>query len=234
MEAADCSLVLLDARSGKPLNSGGKDPWLRPRHADSALGMFLLNAAGLPACVPPGDCVLPWAQNTRDTHGISLHPHSSMSGEVAPHDTSSRDSPTVHARGIHGFQEATSFPESEASSTGATAGTGKPEPKQAAGEQHAEEQPAQKWHALAAKVNSETAESQCSMGHGLDALRMSLSAQGSPTAQDNSAHPFSETKQGNPGSDSPKDWQDAAGEGPIPVFLLPYRGLKRAQDALHK
>ncbi len=219
MEAADCSLIVLDARSGKPINSSSKEAWLRPRHADSALGMFLLNAAGLPACPPPADCVLPWAQNTRDTHGISLHPHSSMSGEMPPQDTSSWDSPTFHARGADGFQEATSFPESEASSTGATAGTGKPEPKQAPEERHAEEQPAQKWHALAAKVNSETAESQCSMGTGLDALRMSLSAQGSPTARDNGARAFAVTKQGSPELDSPKYWQDAAGEKHLSLVL---------------
>ena len=214
LEAAHCGLILLDAQSGTPLNSSSKDPWLRPRHADSALSVFLLNAAGLPACVPPGACVLPWAQNTRDTHGISLHPHSSMSGETPVQDISSWESPTAHARGTHGFQEATSIPESEASSTGPIGGAGKPDPKQAPDERHAEEQPAQKWHALAAKVKSEAAESQCIMGHGLDALRMSLGPPGSPTALDTGAQHAPEAKPSSPGPASPKYWQEtAAGEG---------------------
>lgn len=233
MEAGDCSLILLDARSGKPLNSSSKDPWLRPKHADAALGTFLLNAAGVPACVPPGDCVLPWAQNTRDTHGISLHPHSSMSREMMPlHNASSWESPSAHGRGARGFQEAASVPESEGSSMGAAASTGKPEPEQAPGKQHAEEQPAQKWHALAAKVNSETAESQCGMGHGLDALRMSLRPPGSPAARDGAAHQAPEMEPGSPGPASPTYWQDAAGEED-PSLVTCMQHLNISQNALH-
>ena len=71
---------------------------------------------------------------------------------------------------------------------------------------HAEEQPVQKWQALAAKVNSETAESQCSMGHGLDALRMSL------RPGDLNAHQATEPEPGSPRPASPRYWQDAAGE----------------------
>ena len=218
VEAVDCSLILLDARSGKPLNSSSKDPWLRPKHADAALGMFLLNADGVPAWVPPGDCVLPWAQNTRDTHGISLHPHSSMSGETPPQDAASIDSPMEHGRGTHGFREATSIPESDSSSTSLTAGAGKPEPKQAPEERHAEEQPEQKWRALAAKVNSEAAEGQCSMGHGLNALRMSLGPPGSPAALD--------MKPGSPGPASPKYWQETAAGEQDTIMLLAHCGLE--------
>ena len=37
--------------------SASKDAWLRPKHGDTALSMVLLNASGLPACMPPGECV---------------------------------------------------------------------------------------------------------------------------------------------------------------------------------
>ena len=48
----DCCLTVLDARHGEPLGIG-KETWLRPRHSDTALGLVLLDAAGLPArCAP--------------------------------------------------------------------------------------------------------------------------------------------------------------------------------------
>lgn len=179
MEASDCSLVLLDARSGKLLNAG-KDPWLRPKHSDPALGMFLLGPAGLPAGMPPGECVLPWAHNTRDTHGISFRLDSTLDGGSSWEEPN-RSSVSSSTHGGGSFAEATSFPASEASSTGARFGTSDSERKQRLEDRSSAEQPGQKWLALAAKVNSESTSSQA---EGQHALRMSLLPEGSPAAQD--------------------------------------------------
>lgn len=64
MGTADCALTVLDARHGEPLGIG-RDTWLRPKHADSALGLTLLDAAGCPLRAPAGPGLLPWAGNTR-------------------------------------------------------------------------------------------------------------------------------------------------------------------------
>ena len=61
---ADCALTVLDARHGEPLGIG-RDTWLRPKHADAALGLALLDAAGCPLRPPAGPGLLPWAGNTR-------------------------------------------------------------------------------------------------------------------------------------------------------------------------
>ncbi|KAK9908560.1 hypothetical protein WJX75_009693 [Coccomyxa subellipsoidea] len=61
---ADCALTVLDVRHGEPLGIG-RDTWLRPKHADSALGLTLLDAAGCPLRAPAGPGLLPWAGNTR-------------------------------------------------------------------------------------------------------------------------------------------------------------------------
>lgn len=60
---ADCALTLLDARHGEPLGIG-RDTWLRPKHADAALGLVLLDASGAPVRPLGCPCVLPWAGNT--------------------------------------------------------------------------------------------------------------------------------------------------------------------------
>lgn len=60
---ADCALTLLDARHGEPAGIG-RETWLRPKHADSAVGMALLDAAGCPLLPPAGPALLPWAGNT--------------------------------------------------------------------------------------------------------------------------------------------------------------------------
>jgi len=212
VEAGDCSMTLLDARSGKPLSSS-KDPWLRPKHPDSAVGMFLLNASGLPACMPPGKCVLPWAHNTCDTHGISFNIHGSLSGgSKSPKGDCSRGSPSPRAQSPRGFEQAMSYPESEASSAGAAFSADDREPKQPLEHQHAEEQPANPWRNLAAKHNIETAESQCNHMHGLDALRMSLGIPGSPAAWEYG----SDVGQGSSGPASPKGRRKSAGAGGYP------------------
>ncbi len=61
---ADCALTVLDARHGEPLGIG-RDTWLRPKHADSALSLLLLDAAGCPLQAPAGPGLLPWAGNSR-------------------------------------------------------------------------------------------------------------------------------------------------------------------------
>ena len=199
-------MVLLDARTGKPLNTG-KDPWLRPKHADSALGMVLLGASGLPIALPPGDCVLPWAQNTRDTHFISFNTHGSMSGGSPKAGGSLAGSPSPTHSALRNtpqhFGEAVSFPASESSNSGARLGTGDPEPKQ-----HSEdEQSGQKWHDLAARVNSE---SQASEAHS------QLSDIGSPPARNAGTAPeapyqAAEARHDSPGPPSPKSLHESAG-----------------------
>jgi len=56
--AADCSLTVLEAGSGEPL---GRDAWLRPRTADSAVALLALDAAGEPLPPPAALLPLPWA-----------------------------------------------------------------------------------------------------------------------------------------------------------------------------
>lgn len=56
--AADCSLAVVDARSGEPL---GRDAWLRPKATDSALALLPLDGAGEPLPPPTAPLPLPWA-----------------------------------------------------------------------------------------------------------------------------------------------------------------------------
>lgn len=201
-------MVLLDARAGKPLNTG-KDPWLRPKHADSALGMVLVGASGLPAALPPGDCVLPWAQNTRDTHGISFNTHRSLGGgsPMARGSLAGSPSPTHSAlrTSPRRFEEAVSFPASESSSTGARLGTGDPEPKQ----NSEGEQSGQKWHDLAARVNSE---SQASEAHSQLSNIGSPPARNAGTTAPEAPHQVAEARHGSPGPASPRSLHDSAGK----------------------
>ena len=57
--AADCSLAVADARSGEPL---GRDAWLRPKAADSALALLPLDGAGEPLPPPSAPLPLAWAR----------------------------------------------------------------------------------------------------------------------------------------------------------------------------
>ena len=215
--AADGSLTLLDARSGTVL-SASKDAWLRPKHGDSALSMVLLNASGLPACMPPGECVLSWANNTRDTHGMFFGgPLGGDSPGGASTEGSASPSLSTREAAASKVQEAISIPASEASSVGT---------HQLGAELHTETQCQNKgaaglldgkWHALAAQLNS--SDSQCSFGDGQDALRMSLAAPGSPPAHDKavlgrdaSAQHHADAKQCSPGSGSPECHHGSAGE----------------------
>ena len=56
--AADCSLAVVDARSGEPL---GRDAWLRPKATDSALALLPLDGAGEPLPPPAAPLPLAWA-----------------------------------------------------------------------------------------------------------------------------------------------------------------------------
>ena len=217
MGAADGSLTLLDARSGTVL-SAGKDAWLRPKHGDTALSMVLLNASGLPACMPPGKCVLSWANNTRDTHGMPFD--GSLGGESsggASSEGSASPSLSTREAAASRVQEAISIPASEASSVGTHQLGAGSHTETALQNEGAAEQPDGKWHALAAQLNS--SDSQCSFGDGQDALRMSLAALGSPPAQDPallgrdaSAQHHAAGKQCSPGSGSPGAHHGSAGE----------------------
>ena len=216
--AADGSLTMLDARSGTVL-SASKDAWLRPKHGDTALSMVLLNASGLPACMPPGECVLSWARNTQDTHGMSLD--SSLGGDSpGGASTGGTASPSLSTReaAVSKVQEAVSIPASEASSVGTHQLGAESHTETHSQNEGAAEQPDGKWHALAAQLNS--SDSQCSFGDGQDALRMSLAAPGSPPAHDEallgrdaSAPPcHHHAKQCSPGSGSPECHHGSAGE----------------------
>lgn len=200
-------MLLLDARAGKPLNTG-KDPWLRPKHADSALGMVLVGASGLPTALPPGDCVLPWAQNTRDTHGISFNTYGSVSGGSPMAEVSLAGSPSPTHSALRNsprrFEEAMSFPASESSSTGAILGAGDPEPKQ----HLEEEQSGQKWHDLAARVNSE---SQASEAHSQLSNVGSPPARKAGTTAPEAPHQAAEARLDSPGPASPRSLHESAG-----------------------
>ena len=213
--AGDGSLTLLDARSGTVLNAS-KDAWLRPKHGDTALSMVLLNACGLPACMPPSDCMLSWAHNTRDTHGMFFDgslggdsPGGASTGGPASPSLSTREAAACKV------QEAISTPASEASSVG-THQLGTESHKEThLRDEGAAEQSDGKWHALAAQLNS--SDSQCSFGDGQDALRMSLAAPGSPPAHDKAllgrdASAQQHAKQCSPGSGSPECHHKSAGE----------------------
>ena len=215
--AADGSLTLLDARSGAVL-SASKDAWLRPKHGDAALSMVLLNARGLPACMPPGECALSWAHNTRDMHGMCLD--GSLGGDspdAASAGGSASPSPTTREAAAAKVQEATSIPASEASSVGTPQLGAEAHTEQLLQDECAAEQPSGKWHALAAQLNS--SDSQCSIGDGQDALRMSLAAPGSPPARDQAmlgrdaaAQHHETAKQCSPGPGSPECHHESAGE----------------------
>ena len=215
--AGDGSLTLLDARSGMVL-SASKDAWLRPKHGDTALGMFLLNACGLPACVPPGKCVLSWAHNTRDVHGMFFD-GSLRGGSPGGASTGGSPSPSLGTREgpVSIAQEATSIPASEASSVGTHQLGAESHPEMPLQDECAAEQPGREWHALAAQLNS--SESQCSIGDGQHALRTSLAAPGSPPAWDQAllgrgpaAQHRAPTKQGISGLGSPECYHESAGE----------------------
>ena len=215
--AADGSLTLLDARSGMVLNAS-KDPWLRPKHGDTALSMVLLNACGLPACMPPGECVLSWANNTRDTHGMFFD--GSLGGDSpGGASTGGSASPSLSTReaAASKVQEAISVPASEASSVGTHQLGAEMRTDRALQDEGTAEQPNGKWHALAAQLNS--SDSQCSFGDGQDALRMSLAAPGSPPARgpalpgrDAAAQHHAAAKQCSPRSGSPESHHGSAGE----------------------
>ncbi|KAK9818994.1 hypothetical protein WJX81_004841 [Elliptochloris bilobata] len=81
--AADCSLAVIDARSGEPL---GRDAWLRPRATDSALALLPLDAAS--ELLPPPAAPLPlaWARSSLDDGGAGARSEAVSSGEEEDDD----------------------------------------------------------------------------------------------------------------------------------------------------
>ena len=69
--AADCSLTVLEAGSGEPL---GRDAWLRPRTADSAVALLALDAAGEPLPPPAAPLPLPWARGSPGARALAGRP----------------------------------------------------------------------------------------------------------------------------------------------------------------
>ena len=217
MGAGDGSLTMLDARSGTVL-SASKDAWLRPKHGDAALGVILLSACGLPACMPPGECVLLWAHNTRDTHGMFFD--TSLGGNSpGGASTGGSASPSLSTRegAVSIVQEATSIPASEASSVGTHQLGAESHIQTPLQDECAAEQPGREWHALTAQLNS--SDSQCSIGDAQHALRASLTAPDSPPAGDQAllgrnaaAHHHATAQQCSPRPGSPECHHESAGE----------------------